>query len=35
MRGLAIRTRLTLVFAGMTVVVLVIGAVALVLGFRS
>ena len=35
MRGLAIRTRLTLVFTGMTVVVLGIAAIALLLGFRS
>ena len=35
MSGLAIRTRLTLVFAGMTVVVLGVAVIALVLGFRS
>ena len=35
MKGLAIRTRLTLVFAGMTVIVLGIGVVALLLAFRS
>jgi signal transduction histidine kinase len=33
-RGLAIRTRLTLAFAGMTAVVLGIAAIALLLGFR-